>query len=175
VIELEKYYRVVVPHVCPNGGCGDCCIRTGQLEMLKEEFQAIKKRLSRISRKELLDRRDNLNSLPDDSCPLLDRERKCLVYEVRPLICRMFGNHPRMRCVHSENLQLVEYRHLTVVKEYFSKARPFDLKKLLPPEKFKVSDSKCHSVFNSSGDRVNGQPKIHVFDPERFSEPCGFH
>lgn len=148
MIELEKYYRVVVPHVCPNGGCGDCCkYHCGQLEMLREEYLAIKKKLSRMSRSELLKRRSDLDCLPEGSCPLVDREGKCLVYEVRPLICRMFGNHQRMRCPHGENLQLVEYRHLTVVKEYFAKARPFDLRKLLTPKDSRLRTVEREATF----------------------------
>jgi Fe-S-cluster containining protein len=36
----------------------------------------------------------------DDPCPALDADRRCTVYPVRPVICRLWGAVERLRCPH---------------------------------------------------------------------------
>lgn len=44
-----------------------------------------------------------------DVCPYLNAEGRCDVYEVRPLICRLWGvtDHPLMRCPHGCEVEVI--------------------------------------------------------------------
>lgn len=71
--------------------CGECC--TAILPVSEEEIKQIK----RYVQKNHIKPKSNANALMvnkliDLTCPFLDRskEHKCMIYEVRPLICRKF-------------------------------------------------------------------------------------
>lgn len=67
--------------------CGQCC--SDLLPMDKEEIYRIKQYMKRNDIKE--QKRIGLNGKIDLSCPFRDeKERKCLIYPVRPEICQQF-------------------------------------------------------------------------------------
>ncbi len=69
---------------CSN--CGHCC--SNMLPMSKQEVNRIK---AYIKEHDIKEQRHNFTALADMTCPFRDEtNRKCLVYEVRPAICRQF-------------------------------------------------------------------------------------
>ena len=69
---------------CSN--CGKCCSNT--LPMSKEEVNRIK---SYIKQKGIKEQRHNVIVGVDMTCPFRDEaNKKCLIYEIRPAICRKF-------------------------------------------------------------------------------------
>lgn len=69
---------------CSN--CGHCC--SNMLPMSKQEVNRIK---AYIKQHDIKEQRHNFSALVDMTCPFRDEaNRKCLVYEVRPAICRQF-------------------------------------------------------------------------------------
>ncbi len=69
---------------CSN--CGQCC--SDMLPLSEKEIKTIKEYVRKHSIKE---QRHNASMSVDLTCPFRDeRNRKCLIYEVRPAICRSF-------------------------------------------------------------------------------------
>ena len=65
--------------------CGDCC--TAFLPLSEEDITVIKKYLSTH---EIKPEHNSTHDAIDMLCPFLSNKRLCLIYEVRPLICRVF-------------------------------------------------------------------------------------
>jgi uncharacterized protein len=77
---------------CQN--CGDCC---GVIPITTKELAKIKRKLRNTDITELI-RLKNQNR-EELQCPLLDIDKmRCSVYEVRPVICHMFGFYEGMTC-----------------------------------------------------------------------------
>jgi Fe-S-cluster containining protein len=53
-------------------------------------------------------------------CPYLKNDR-CLIYSVRPIVCRLQGNIPELRCMSTYNCDLMSQKHLKYIKEEFFK------------------------------------------------------
>ena len=67
-------------------GCGECC--SNMLPMSADEVRQIK---TYIKKHNIKEQRHNFLQGIDMTCPFRDElNRKCLVYEVRPAICREF-------------------------------------------------------------------------------------
>lgn len=74
-------------------GCGKCC---GIIPVTHEEFGAVR----RFIRKNLI--------VPIDqgaTCPFY-QGGKCAVYDVRPVVCRMFGHSPKLVCPYGYNTNI---------------------------------------------------------------------
>ena len=76
-------------------GCGNCCMESVGINLI--EFLNIYRYLS--SRDDLRENSINriidyyfLELLKKNSCPFRDENNRCLIYEVRPLNCRLFGH-----------------------------------------------------------------------------------
>lgn len=81
--ELEALYAEL-PSLSCRGLCTDSC---GPISMSRIEWQ----RICRRSRSE------TLTLLPDMTCPMLD-DGRCSVYDIRPMICRLWGLVETMTC-----------------------------------------------------------------------------
>lgn len=89
-------------------GCGNCCMESVGINLI--EFLNIYKHL--MDREEL--RRASIDRIIDyyflellkkNSCPFKDDNNRCLIYEVRPLNCRLFGHWKKDD--YNKNLQRV--------------------------------------------------------------------
>lgn len=79
-------------------GCGACC--SNLLPMTDKEIEVIRKYIKRYRIKE--QKRFAPLAMPvlDMTCPFLDdrkKTEKCLIYEVRPEVCRQFICDPKQR------------------------------------------------------------------------------
>ncbi len=77
-------------------GCGRCC---GLIPCSEKEAVVIKAFM--IEHKiEPIFHKDGL------SCPLLGEDSRCMIYEVRPAICRAFGHSVKMVCPNGCNVDV---------------------------------------------------------------------
>ena len=60
--------------------CGECC--SNFLPLAKSEVERI---IAYVK-----EQRINISKPKNGACPFLSREKRCLIYEARPLICRLF-------------------------------------------------------------------------------------
>lgn len=70
-------------------GCGSCC--GNYLPISEKEVKQIKRYIAKNGIKEQVRRFPVARQMIDATCPFRsDSEKKCLIYEVRPAICRDF-------------------------------------------------------------------------------------
>jgi len=72
-------------------GCGKCC---GPVFPSLAELRNIKFWCEQHH----IEYRDFLNITKDGSCPYLSLEKKCLIYPVRPFLCRILGASIALPC-----------------------------------------------------------------------------
>lgn len=97
---LEEIWRRV-PDVHCRGKCQECC---GPIGLSHAEFARVKERvgdkLEALSAMSFGDLGIGITGRgPRLGCPLLVNGR-CSIYEIRPLICRIWGAIKAMRCPH---------------------------------------------------------------------------
>lgn len=79
-------------------GCGGCC--SNILPMTEDEIRTIRNYIKRYSIKEQKRLLPTVNPNLDMTCPFLDNSKKCnkcMIYEVRPRVCRDFICDPKQR------------------------------------------------------------------------------
>lgn len=111
--ELNKVYKSI-----PNGnctGCGNCCMESVGINLI--EFINIYHYLSldeKLRKKCLSNVIDYyfLEYVKKSPCPFKDENNRCLIYEVRPLNCRIYGHWTKED--YNSNLENVSNRN----KEY---------------------------------------------------------
>ncbi len=113
-----KHFWSIIPSVPNCHGCGDCCSFAPHLKnesLLIEQF--VKKHGLHLPEKRF-----------GDQCIALNFENKCLIYPVRPTVCRLWGTlgrtaftvqgvHLRMKCNKFDDVNInyqgdSEYQHL---------------------------------------------------------------
>ena len=86
--------------------CGRCCTTSGYITMTEQEYAYIRQYLKEhgIRKRPRITRSQNILSFNGTPCPLYDKLTKsCLVYPVRPKVCRDFPReHLRRRSRCSE-------------------------------------------------------------------------
>lgn len=90
---LERLYRAV-PHVACRGLCTDSC---GPVPMSEAEHMRV--RAKGVDIPVIEDALTAIKNGDAPTCPALVNNR-CSVYDVRPLICRMWGAVESMPCPH---------------------------------------------------------------------------
>lgn len=117
--EMEDgVYDYTVDGQC--SGCGSCCSRF--LPVSGKEVKAIR----RYVRKKKIQEQRHLypTASPQDdwTCPFRsEAERKCLIYEVRPAICRDFQcDKPKKRIEADKSLYHGRYAVVDMRKEFFN-------------------------------------------------------
>ena len=95
-------FDFIPPHLnCKN--CGDCC---GLVPIGEKEYEDIKKYCI-----------DN-NVIPKNvgifDCPFRDNENKiCMIYEVRPILCKLMGVTKGMTCSNGNSYEIDGYKYIT--------------------------------------------------------------
>lgn len=113
----DNIYNFTVDGKC--SGCGNCC--SNLLPMSEKEIKTIQKY---IRKNHILECKHNIpviNKPYDMTCPFLDTgksKNKCRIYEVRPLICRLFicDNEQRAK-INREHVR--NTRRIIAVREEF--------------------------------------------------------
>lgn len=81
--QMDELYAQLPPLAC-KGLCHDSC---GPIEMSVRERQRIEQRAGR-----------KVTCGTGASCSMLTSDRRCSVYDIRPMICRIWGMVRKMRC-----------------------------------------------------------------------------
>lgn len=98
-------------HNCKN--CGACC---GPVVATKAEIVAINQYVSRISRKEV--QRLKRRRIGRSTCQFRDEDKqKCMIYPVRPEVCRLMGVVRGLVCFYGNSANLNGYRLLDMTKK----------------------------------------------------------
>jgi len=79
--ELKELYEKIPSFTCKEN-CGLCC---GPILCKRPESEILNKQ-PKVKNQEVLD------------CPFLDENKRCSCYEVRPLVCRLFGAIEILKC-----------------------------------------------------------------------------
>ena len=118
--KLNKIYTTLPSGDCT--GCGECCNESVGINLV--EFINI---YNYLKDKEIL-RRESLDRILDyyfleytekRCCPFRDENNRCLIYEVRPLNCRLFGHWKKDD--YNKNLDNVTQRNIDYQKFMKSK------------------------------------------------------
>ncbi len=83
--QLDAIYSRLPKLQC-KGLCQQCC---GPIAMTKLEYARLSQRVGAPPK-----------SRADHRCPMLGKDGRCRVYEIRPAICRLYGLVPEMKCPH---------------------------------------------------------------------------
>lgn len=114
-------YDFTVDGHCSN--CGSCC--SNFLPVSDVEIKRIRKYIKRHGVKEQIRVLPTANPTWDMTCPFRsDKEKKCLIYEVRPGICRDFQcDKPKKQIYANRDLYHGKYAVYDMRKEFFRKER----------------------------------------------------
>lgn len=115
--QLESLYTSIPGGSC--NGCAKCCtesVHTFYVEFIQiytylkanNLLKDILKRVENHYFEELIEAQD---------CPFLDEEKKCMIYPVRPLVCRLFGYASKQE--HEQNYNLVHDQNLAADQYFF--------------------------------------------------------
>ena len=100
-------------------GCGQCC--SNFLPISAKEIKEIKRYVAKHKIKEQGNCFPVSTGLLDLTCPFRsETERKCLIYSVRPEICRVFMcNHDKSEIMKNKKCLHKKYRAIDMRSEFF--------------------------------------------------------
>lgn len=106
--------------------CGECC--GDYLPLLEHELAIIRKY---VEKHKIKPYKNKLMSLPVDiTCPFLDGHKRCMIYEIRPSICRTFQcnlSFDEMRKNKVEHHLRAKSKAASMREEIFGEPNPFDV------------------------------------------------
>ena len=103
-------------------GCGACC--SNLLPMTDDEIRTIRKHIKSHGIKEFKHLLPLANPSVDMTCPFMDDSKKCdkcMIYEVRPKICRDFICDPKQRPMDMDLRYMLSAKIVNVREEFFRK------------------------------------------------------
>lgn len=100
-------------------GCGGCC--SNYIPISAKEIKIIKRYIQKNGIQEQVHRFPTAEPMQDFTCPFRsDKEKKCLIYEVRPAICRDFQcDKPRKRIAADKAMYHGKYSVCNMRNEFF--------------------------------------------------------
>ena len=101
-------------------GCGACC--SNLLPMTDDEIRTIRKYIKTHGIKEFKHLLPLANPSVDMTCPFMDDSKKCdkcMIYEVRPKICRDFICDPKQRPMDADLRYMLSAKIVNVREEFF--------------------------------------------------------
>ena len=115
VIEsLEKIYASIQNFSCLH--CHQCC---GPIIWFEPEDLLIRNFLEKNKIKRIIWTRKEFEK-NEMKCPYLIND-KCIIYPVRPIVCRLQGNISELKCKSSINDKLMSEKKLNNIKEKINK------------------------------------------------------
>jgi len=115
---LEKIYSQIPNFNCQN--CHQCC---GPIIWFKPEEILIREYLKKYKIKHVVWTKKEFEK-NNRRCPYLIND-KCIIYPVRPIVCRLQGNIPELKCKSSSNnIKSLSINELeNIKKEFFQLVR----------------------------------------------------
>ena len=121
--KLNKVYKSLPSGDC--AGCGNCCMESVGINLVEfiNIYNHLKDRddLRKLSLNKILDYYF-LEYTKKSPCPFKDKDNRCMIYEVRPLNCRLFGHWRKEdynRNLSNVTNRNIEYRDLIKSKYGF--------------------------------------------------------
>ena len=121
--EMQSGFRdYTVDGKCSN--CGNCC--SNFLPLSAKEIKTIKRYIEKKGIKENIHRYPTADPMIDWTCPFRsDLDKKCLIYEVRPAICRDFQcDKPRKHIEANKAMYHGKYSVCNMRKEFYGRKTP---------------------------------------------------
>ena len=166
--KLNNIYKSLPSGDCT--GCGKCCMESVGINLV--EFLNIYKYLMN---KENL-RKQSLSRILDyyfleytekRCCPFRDENNRCLIYEVRPLNCRLFGHWKKYD--YNNNLNNVTNRNIEY-KEFMKNEYGFDISDEVVNFKIKYcEDFKPENDYLDKSTRLSFSDNIMSLDSRFFA------
>ena len=166
--KLNDIYKSLPSGDCT--GCGKCCMESVGINLV--EFLNIYKYLKNKDRL----RKQSLSRILDyyfleytekRCCPFRDENNRCLIYEVRPLNCRLFGHWKKDD--YNNNLNNVTKRNIEY-KEYMKKEYGFDISDEVVNFKIKYcEDFKPQKDYLDKSTRLSFSDNIMSLDSRFFA------
>lgn len=121
--KLNNIYKSLPIGDCT--GCGNCCMESVGINLVEfiniYNYLSEKPQLRKIALNKILDYYF-LEYIKKSPCPFKDNDNRCMVYEVRPLNCRLFGHWKKddyNRNLENVTGRNIEYRDLIKSKYGF--------------------------------------------------------
>jgi len=117
ISDLNKVYKTIPSGKCK--ACAKCChesVHAFYIEFLNIYDYVVKNDMLDM----VMDRVENhyFNELiKHQACPFLNKDNSCMIYPVRPYVCRLFGHDSRQ--AHEENYQNVLKQNQEADKYFF--------------------------------------------------------
>ena len=114
IISLEKIYSLINNFSCKH--CHKCC---GPIIWFEPEEIMIREYMEKNNIKRILWTQDEFKQ-NQMRCPYLIDD-KCIIYPVRPIVCRLQGNIAELKCNLSNTNNLMTQKELKDIKDEFLK------------------------------------------------------
>ncbi|MBO3444438.1 YkgJ family cysteine cluster protein [Clostridium sp. CCUG 7971] len=167
--KLNKVYNSLPSGDC--SGCGNCCMESVGInliefinifEYLKGNNELRKKCLSKVLDYYFFE------YIKKSSCPFKDENNRCLIYEVRPLNCRLFGHWKKED--YNKNLLNVTKRNLDYKNLMKSKCG-FEISDEVVNYKINYCDSfKPENDYLDKSTRLSFSDKLMTLDSKLYSK-----
>lgn len=110
--QLQELYDMIPEFKCKKG-CHECC---GMISWLAIEEEPIRIFMKEHNIKYV---RWGIDDYLQNQllCPYLKGD-KCIIYEVRPLVCRLYGNSPDLPCPHAKEQKLSKQKTDIIMRKY---------------------------------------------------------
>ncbi|MGF3554848.1 MAG: YkgJ family cysteine cluster protein [Thermoplasmatota archaeon] len=109
--ELKEIYDKIPNFECKH--CHKCC---GPIIWFKVEELLIKDYMKKNKIEDVKWTADDFKK-NDMKCPFLKNDR-CIIYEVRPIVCRLQGNIPELQCRFNKNAYMSEELVKNIKKDF---------------------------------------------------------
>ena len=167
--KLNDIYSTLPKGDC--AGCGNCCMESVGINLIEflniYRYLAEKQELRECSIERIVDYYF-MELMKKNSCPFRDENNRCLIYEVRPLNCRLFGHWKKED--YNANLSRVIEQNMNYKK---------DMKNLygvdISDEVLNFSIKYCETFkpeknYLSKKERLNFDDDLMVLDSRLFSK-----
>lgn len=166
---LNKIYKELPSGDC--SGCGNCCMESVGINLIEfiniYNFLEDKPELKKICLDKIIDYYF-LEYIEKKSCPFKDKDNRCMIYEVRPLNCRLFGHWKKED--YNKNLSNItkrnrEYRDLIKSKYGFDISDKVVNYRINYCESFKPKDK-----YLSKSQRLEFSDRLMTLDSNIYSK-----
>lgn len=167
--KLNKVYKSLPSGDC--AGCGNCCMESVGINLIEfiniYNYLSDKPSLRNISLNRILDYYF-LEYTKKSSCPFKDENNRCMIYEVRPLNCRLFGHWKKSD--YNSNLDNVTNRNIEY-RDLVKSKYGFDINEEVVNYKIKYCEEfKPGKDYLNKSERLSFSDQLMILDSNIYSK-----